>query len=260
MKQPKYSQALVGREYLISDQLGINNEVASARWEFIKALQGKLPAFGERLRKDVYPKFARRAGKKADYWQAGWKFSTWRLHSDRNNQLTPYLLAWAGTFNLAGEAWILESALQTLMLWHKDPDKRTSLDLQGFRQYVCGQILIRDDEHTFRFEDWGWDPQFLSWPGYRARVMKLFEAELRAYGERIRRLIKTRGGQRASSRYRVEHFEWLALYHCGGWSLDQILKCQPSVGDKTTISKGLHTAARLARLQVRTKRRKLKNP
>src|SRR5438093_9591611 len=125
MKQRKHSQALVGGEYVISDQRDSNNEVASARWEFIKALQRKLPAFGERLRKDVYPKFARRAGKKADYWQAGWRFSTWQLLSDRNNQLTPYLLAWAGAFNLAGEAWILEGALQTLRLWHKFPDWRT---------------------------------------------------------------------------------------------------------------------------------------
>ena len=190
------------------------------------------------------------AGKKVDYWQAGWEFSTWQLHSDRDNQITSYLLAWAEAFNLAGEPWILEGALQTLWLWHKSRDARTSLNLRGFRQYVCGQILIPDDEHRFRFEDWGWDPQHLSWPRYHANAQKRFETELRAHKKRIRALVKARGAQRASSRYSVEHFEWLALYHCGGWSLEKILRCSPHVGSKTTISKGLHTAARLARLKL----------
>lgn len=262
MKKPqsKSSQALVGGEYVISGQPESNNEVASARWQLIQALQRKLPAFGKRLRKDVYPEFARCAGKMADYWKAGWMFSTWQLHSDRKNQLTPHLLTWAGAFNLAGETWILEGALQTLLLWHKFPDWRTSLDLQGFRQYVSGPILIRDGEHSFRFEDWGWDPQLLSWPGYRVNVRKRFETELRAYEKRVRALAKARGAQRVIPRYSVEHFEWLALYHCGGWSLDKILKCAPFAGDKTTISKGVHKAARLIRLTLRAKRRKLKSP
>jgi hypothetical protein len=197
--------------------------------------------------------------KRADYWRAGWRFSTWQLHSDRNKQLAPYLLGWAEAFNLAGEAWILEGALQTLWLWHKFPDWRTELDLQGFRQYVCGLILIPYDEHRFRFEDWGWDPQLLSWPGYRAHVRKGFETELRAYEKRIRALAQSRGAQRVIPRYSVEHLEWLALYHCGGWSLERILHSSPSASGKTTISKGQHKAARLVHLEVRAKRGKLKS-
>jgi hypothetical protein len=110
------------------------------------------------------------------------------------------------------------------------------------------------------FEDDGWDPQLLSCRRYRAALKRRFETELRAYEKRIRALIHARGGQRVVFRYSMEHFEWLALYHCGGWSLDKILKSSPHAGDKTTISKGLHHAARLARLRVRAKRGKLKNP
>ena len=260
MKRRNNRRALTEGEYIISDRYDNNNQVASARWQFIQAVQRKLPTFGEQLKKDVYPTFARFAGKKADYWETGWKFSTWQLHSDRKTELTPLLLAWAGAFNLAKETWILEGALQTMWVWHKFADARRSLDLQGFRPNVCGQILIPDGEHRFIFEDGGWDPQLSSWRGYGAIVRKRFETELRVYEKRIRALVQLRGGQRAIPRYSVEHLEWLALYHCGGWSLDKILKCSPHAGDKTTISKGLHRAAQLAHLKVRTKRHKLKSP
>ena len=253
-------QGLTAGEYILSDRHDNNNQVARARWEFIQAVHRKVPAFGEQLRKDVYPTFARLAGKRKDYWETGWKFPTWQVHSDRKNQLTPLLLAWAGAFNLEKEAWILEGVLQTLSIWHKFADARRSLDLQGFRPNVCGQILIGDGEHRFSFEDWGWDPQLSSWRAFGANVRKRFETHLRAYEKRIRTLVQDRGGRRVIARYSVEHMEWLALYHCGDWSLDRILKCSPHAGDKTTISKGLHKAAQLAHLEVRTKRGKLKSP
>ncbi len=253
-------QALIGGEYIISDRHDNNNQIASARWQFIQAIHRKVPAFGEQLRKDVYPTFARLAGNGTDYWETGWKFSTWQHHSDRNNELTPLLLAWAGTFNLEKEEWILEGALQTLWIWHKFADARRSLDLRGFRPNVCGKILIGDGEHRFSFEDGGWDPQLSRWRAYVANVRKRFETHLRAHEKLIRALVQDRGGQRVIPRYGVEHLEWLALYHCGGWSLDRILKCSPHAGDKTTISKGLHRAAQLAHLKVRMKRGKLKSP
>jgi hypothetical protein len=253
-------QALIGGEYILADRYDNNNQVASARWELIQAVHRKIPAFAERLRKEVYPTYANLAGKRSDYWETGWKFSTWLHHSDGNNEITPLLLAWAGAFNLEKDTWILEGALQTLYIWHKFADARHSLDLQGFRPNVCGQILIGDGEHRFSFEDWGWDPQLSSWLGYGAGVRKRFETQLRAYEKRIRALVQGRGGQHVVPRYSVEHLEWLALYHCGGWSLDRILKCSPYAGGKTTISKGLHKAAHLAHLKVRTKRGKLKSP
>ncbi len=205
-------QALIGGEYIISDRHDNNNQIASARWQFIQAIHRKVPAFGEQLRHDVYPSFARLAGKRTDYWETGWKFSTWQLHS------------------------------------------------QGFRPNVCGKILIGDGEHRFSFEDGGWDPQLSRWRAYVANVRKRFETHLRAHEKLIRALVQDRGGQRVIPRYSVEHLEWLALYHCGGWSLDRILKCSPHAGDKTTISKGLHRAAQLAHLKVRMKRGKLKSP
>src|SRR5262249_18312830 len=91
-----------------------SNEVAGARWAFIEALRRKSPSFFERLRKDVYPRFAELAAGSADYWASGWTFATWQLYSDRDEQLTPILLAWARSFNVDGELWLLEGALETL--------------------------------------------------------------------------------------------------------------------------------------------------
>jgi hypothetical protein len=56
-------QALIGGEYILADRHDNNNQVASARWELIQAVYRKVPAFAERLRKDVYPTYARLAGK-----------------------------------------------------------------------------------------------------------------------------------------------------------------------------------------------------
>jgi hypothetical protein len=253
VKQAQHNLALSGGEYLISDQRGNTNQLASARWEFVQTLQRKLPAFGEQLRKDVYPKFARLARNKPDYWETAWKFSTWQLHSDRQNQLTPFLMAWARAFQLSAESWILEGALETMRRWQKHSDWRASLDIHGFRASVCGPILIGDAEHRFTFEDWGWDPQLLTWRAYHAHLQKKFKTELRAYEMRIRGLARSRAAQPVTSRYSIEHFEWLALYHCGNWSLEKILRVSPNAADKTTISKGLHTAARLIGLKVRPK-------
>jgi hypothetical protein len=61
-------------------------------------------------------------------------------------------------------------------------------------------------------------------------------------------------------RFSTDHFQWLALYQFGGFSLDSILQRAQHAGDKTTISKGIHTAARLAAIAVRRKRPKLKKP
>lgn len=251
---------LAGGEYFNSGDRHINNQVAGACWELIRATQRKLPDFAERLRKDVYPHYARLAGNTPDYWQTGWRFSTWQMRSDSNGELTQHLLDWANVFNLAGESWVLEGALETLHRWHKSPGRMSSLDIQGFCPRVGGRRLIGDAEHRFTFEDFGWDPLSLGWPEYRANVRKHFETALRVHEKQMRALAKARGARRAVPRYRVEHFEWLALYQCGEWSLDQIRKAPRYAADKTTISKGLHTAAKLAGLKVRAKRSKLKTP
>src|SRR5712692_5575336 len=59
--------ALIGGEYSISARHDNNNQIASARWQFIQAIHRKVATFGEQLRKDVYPTFARLAGKRTDY-------------------------------------------------------------------------------------------------------------------------------------------------------------------------------------------------
>jgi hypothetical protein len=198
MKLRKQPPPLSWAEYISSDQ-SENTEIAGARWEFIEAARRVFPRFFEQLRKQVYPNYARLVEARRNYWNPGWKFDTWRLHSDRDHRLTPCLLAWAGAFN-AEETWILEGALQTLWLWHQQPEWRESLDISGFRSFRSGEALTSDEERLFRFEDLGWDLQSQRWASYRAYIQQQFEEKLTTYEERLRSLVESRGAVRA--RYR----------------------------------------------------------
>src|SRR5580700_819662 len=148
---------LTASEFLASDKSGLNQQVANARWQFLLALNRKVPDVFERLRNDVYPVFARLA--KPGYWSPGRTFSMWQSRWDPDRQLTPMLMEWAHRFHLADEIWILEGALQTLSNWNNFPHCRENLEILGFRKPVCVPGLIADHEHAFHFEDEGWDPR-----------------------------------------------------------------------------------------------------
>src|SRR5579863_8597631 len=120
MKPHKQSQILSWGEYILPDQ-SQNTEIAGSRWKFMGVVRQTMPRFFEELRRRVYPGYARLAENRPGYWERGWTFETWQLHSDRDQQLTPYLTAWARTFH-AEETWILEGALQTLWLGHRNPE------------------------------------------------------------------------------------------------------------------------------------------
>src|SRR5262249_24939890 len=122
---------------VVRNQDGQDDQVVSARWQFIEAVSQVVPAFLEVLRDQVYPAYARLADANPDYWVTGWKFETWQLLSDRDNQLTPILMAWARQFNVQGANWILEGALQTLSYWHRFPEQRAILDPWGFRPWIA---------------------------------------------------------------------------------------------------------------------------
>ena len=49
-----------------------------------------------------------------------------------------------------------------------------------------------------------------------------------------------------------EHFNWLALYQCANASLESIVALA-KYGDKATVSKGMHNAAKLACIRIRPK-------
>lgn len=247
---------LTASEFLASDRSGLNQQVANARWQFLLALKRQVPEIFERLRNDVYPVFARLA--KPGYWRTGRSFPMWQARWDPDRQLTPVLMKWARRFNLEGETWILEGALQTLSNWNKFPHCRENLEILGFRKPVCVPGLIADGEHAFHFEDEGWDPTLISLPGWRVNIRKRFEATLQQHRQQMQALIKERGGVPAVVRSQEQHFDWLALYQCANATLESIVE-RARYGDKTTISKGMHQAAQLARIRIRTKRRKLKS-
>jgi hypothetical protein len=254
------SHPLTASEYLVRNEDGQDDQMVGARWQFMEALGHVVPAFLELLRDQVYPEYARLTATNPDYWVMGWKLETWQLLSDRDNQLTPVLMAWARKFNVQGEDWILEGALQTLSYWHQFPEQRAALDSWGFRQWIAVSGLVSAEELRFRFSDGGWDPTFSSSTVWRTEVRKRFEDALDAHEQRMRKLVEERGAWPAVFRFSTDHFQWLALYQCGNLSLDSILHRAPHAADKTTISKGIHSAASLAAIAVRPKRRKLKKP
>jgi hypothetical protein len=253
-------RALTPGEYVVRNEDGQDDQIASARWQFLEAVSRVVPSFLEGLRDQVYPEYAQLADGNPDYWRIGWKFENWQSLSDRDNKLTPVLTAWAWRHNVDGEDWILEGALQTLSNWHQFPQQRAALDVWGFRQWIAVPGLISADDSQFRFSDGGWDPTFSNSTGWRTRVIKDFEKALDAYECRMRRVVEDLGAIQTVSRFSADHFQWLALYQCGNLSLDSILHRSPHAGDKTTISKGIHSAAILASIAVRPKHRRLKEP
>jgi hypothetical protein len=233
MKKDARAMHLTASEFLASGRNGLDQQVASARWQFLLAVQRKVPEYFERLRDEVYPAFARLA--KPGYWRTGFSFSMWQSRSDPDRELTPILMKWARRFHVVGETWILEGALQTLSTWNKFPRCRENLEILGFRKPVCVPGLISDQEHAFHFEDEGWDPTLISFAGWRVNVRKRFDAAMKQHGQQMRALIKERGGVPAVVRSSVEHFDWLALYQCANASLESIA-ARPGYRDKTTIS------------------------
>jgi hypothetical protein len=256
MKKDERPLRLTASEFLASDRNGLNQQVASARWQFLLALRRQVPEFYERLRCDVYPSFTRLA--KPGYWRVGRSFWMWQSHGDSDRQLTPILMEWARRFHVEGEEWILEGALQTLSNWNEFPHCRENLDIQGFRKPVCVPGLVSYDEHAFHFEDQGWDPTLISFPGWRVHVRKRFTEAVQQHRQQMQALIKERGGLPAVVRCSADHFDWLALYQCANASLESIVELA-RYGDKTTISKGMHQAAELACIRIRAKHRKLKS-
>jgi hypothetical protein len=254
-KPPRLSAS----DLLASDEKQQTAQVAEARSAFIEAVHRLVPAFFERLRDHVFPEFSRLSDATPGYWGAGWTFGTWRLHSDRLNILTPVLTDWAREFNVQGETWILEGALQTLWNWKRSPALKAKMDPGGFTpRFAFASVITDDDEHHFRFEDEGVDPTFLTFEYWRIHVRKRFEEALDAYEKQLSERIKGRGAVNASSRFSPEHFEWLALFHCGNSSLAAILSRSRMIADKTAISRGIHTAAKLAKISVRSSRRRLR--
>jgi hypothetical protein len=256
MKKDEHALRLTASEFLASDRNGLNQQIVSARWQFLLALRRQVPEFYERLRDDVYPAFMRLA--KPGYWRTGRSFGMWQSRWDSDRQLTPILMEWARRFNVEEEVWILEGALQTLSNWNKFPHGLENLEIRGFWKPICVPGLVWYGEHPFHFEDAGWDPTLISFPGWRVNVGKRFAAAMQQHRQQMQALIKERGGLPAVVRSSEEHFDWLALYQCANASLESIVK-RARYGDRTTISKGMHRAAKLAGIGIRGRHRKLKS-
>ncbi len=242
---------LTASDYVANDRNGLNQQIANARWFFLKSVQRCVPEFFEHLREQVYPAYAQ--VEKTGYWRTGFTFRMWQSRSDKDHFLTPILTRWARQFHLEQETWILEGALQTLSNWHRFPHTREKREMDGFRKPICVSGLVLPNEQAFRFEEAGWDPTLISFAGWRMNLRPQIEKAMREYRQRMVALVDQRGGTPSKALLNRDHFEWLALYQCGGLSLESVAK-RTRHADKTTISKGLHQAAELARIHVRGKR------
>ena len=251
------TKAIVGGEFPIGDEETRAEAVrANARWRFVQAISGACPEVFEALYKQVYPKFCDSPSEKPDYWEYRWSFERWQRLLDGDGRLTPFLKDWSRRFSI-DESWFLEGALQTMHYWLRASDLREKRVPHGFRPFVAGSILIHDHEHKFDFNDRGWDPQFERWLKFKTRIEDRFLRALADHKDKVRSLARKRGLVKKPPVCSDEHFEWLALFKCGRHTLKQIRDQYRSVGDKSTISKGLHKAASLAETDVPA-RRKLK--
>jgi hypothetical protein len=170
------------------------------------------------------------------------------------------ILKWARGFNVETEEWILSGALQTISRWHRFPDSPRQLDLTNFRQIVAETNPIREGGRHFRFHADGWDPTLMSFAGWREGVTNKFKQVILKYERTMGGKAKQRGLEPTVQRFSPEHFDWLALFHCGNQSLEAIRTRGGKIvaADKTAISRGIHLAAKLARINVRSTRPKLK--
>jgi hypothetical protein len=224
---------LVASEYVAPAVNGrCDRYTAAARWEFIKALSRTVPRFFDQLRDQVYTKFTQ---------------------ADRGE---PALASWGREFHVDAAAWIMEGARATLSKWHRLQSAKTQLDyLGGFRTLVVedGMTGASYGEREFKFSDPGWDPLLIKFDGWHRSVLDRIEIELKAYEQRVRGIAEERRLKKVPI-CSNDHFEWLALFQCGNFSLDSIRALYPLVGGTDTISKGMHSAADLIGLTVRTNR------
>jgi hypothetical protein len=79
MKKDERAVCLTASEFLAIGSNGLNQQVASARWQLILALQRNVPEFFERLRGEVYPVFGRLSEPRRD---TGASFAMWQSRSE----------------------------------------------------------------------------------------------------------------------------------------------------------------------------------
>ena len=158
---------------------------------------------------------------------------------------------WAAKFNMAEHEFFLNSALATLAPWSQFPESEGDecLALGG----RAGFGPVSGGESRFAFENPGWDPAFERFAIFEERLKKQFDSELSVYRKRLVDLVEGRGFLRVPDLHRPEHIEWLALFQCGRRSLPEIQKLWAQ--DKTTISKGVKSAAQLVGVSLRTRGR-----
>jgi len=181
------------------------------------------------LARDVLPKY-KRAVKRSTILDAS---SPDKL--PRSLQVA--LRRWARQFNLLDE-WCLAVARETLSFWYRYP-AQAHLARWALPGNVSG---LSDDERLFELSDPGWRSG--NWQQFETRMRKLMKESLLKYRERLL-------GPDVEKRI-LQHFDWLALYQCAGWTHRQIADEmeERSVGEDT-VSKGIRKAAELVSITLR---------
>lgn len=234
----------------------------AARQEFRKSIYNLCHAFLESLDREIFPMFWAVAAGSRDPADPTFVLTeiesselnlpiTIGLAHPRFNKLRKPMLDWATKFNVDKEDWFIKDLLRTLYYWSKYPRFRQN---RHFDSGISGgQVPLSASEGEFALFDPGWVPTKEKWQDFATRLSESFQHALKAYEDRIRSLVESRGYTRVPRKDTLEHFDWLVLWQIAGHSQKQIADWHfdqsGKAFDETRIRQGIEEAARLVGLR-----------
>ena len=217
-----------GRRLGWADWASQSQRTRHARFLFLEAIQAKAPEVLQVLRDEIYP-LAKATAARAPY---GANLLLLDAHTVRSSphfaDLAAALWGWLDDFGLDAD-WMFKVAVGTLNLWAfserdlADGDEELLAELEWDFQPLTYQPVIPSELRRFVFTHGGWDAT--------ARLRSEFEAEVRADFEEAlndylstmeERLGRIPGLQKTTEKRVPEHFEWLVLRQCRGWTYRNI--------------------------------------
>jgi hypothetical protein len=229
---------------------------ARNRLRFLHAVRDMNPEVFDTLRCQVLPAF--RSSLRVPIHgstQVGWKqitqppldrWSSLASSSDPDYQKAAHLISeWGERYHLTDE-WILDRALEAILLWLTSPSLRT---LQG--EWILWSIYETEerlDPKRLQIDEiWCFEQE--PWEQFERRIT----VKMEAYKSVVLEFCKRIGGEPASSKSNLRRFEWLALYQTQELSAEKVGK-RYSV-TKTHVEKATKELAVSIGLTLRSGRR-----
>lgn len=231
----------------------------AARQLFRESIRSVYPAFLESLDQEIFPLFCTLVAGLRDQSVVLTEPEsrklilpiTHGLGHPRFETLRKPLLDWARGFNIENEGWFIKDLLRTMYYWAKYPRFRQN---RHFDSGISGgQVPLSAAEGEFTLIDPGWVPTKEKWQDFSTRLSESFQHALKAYEDRVRYLVESRGYTRVPRKDTIEHFDWLVLWQIAGYNQARIADCHSKRSgkafDDTRIRQGIEEAARLVGLR-----------